>query len=308
MGLKDVFICHRGPDTKRQFSSWLAAELDRRMFPSFLDQLSLQPGNPSLEAIAAALRDAKVVIVVLSAQFFSSHHCVRELRQSRNLGKKVIPLFFDLSPDQCRPESILQETADIDWSQFDGGRSGWEEDVRWIKGITGRQLKEVDGFWGRYIDVTIQDVAKELGRPVADLQPNLVPNHRNAAFVGREKQLEDLRGIMEREGRAYVSGMGGIGKTQVLLEYVYRHRADYAKILWVNAGSQSRVASFLTLALYLGVELEKEGADVEGENIGRVRGALETVDTPYLLVMDNVDEESGFWDLLPRHGLCQVRL
>jgi WD40 repeat protein len=68
-----------------------------------------------------------------------------------------------------------------------------------------------------------------------------VPFPRNPDFVGRAEDLEKLHtvlGKLETVGirPAGLTGMGGIGKTQLAVEYVYRYRGSYPDgVFWVNA-------------------------------------------------------------------------
>jgi hypothetical protein len=38
-------------------------------------------------------------------------------------------------------------------------------------------------------------------------------------------------------------GMGGVGKTQIAIEYIYRHKAHYTHIFWVSAVDQMALLS-----------------------------------------------------------------
>jgi hypothetical protein len=71
-----------------------------------------------------------------------------------------------------------------------------------------------------------------------------LPWSRNESFFSREELLSDVHTILNsristNEARECASvalvGLGGIGKTQIALEYCYRHRADYEVILWFRA-------------------------------------------------------------------------
>lgn len=62
-------------------------------------------------------------------------------------------------------------------------------------------------------------------------KPFLVPFNRNPHFVGRVEDLHDLHTALQADEAvgiipAGITGMGGIGKTQLAVEYVYQHRAD----------------------------------------------------------------------------------
>ena len=69
----------------------------------------------------------------------------------------------------------------------------------------------------------------------------LVPFMRNPDFVGREEDLERLHQALSGEGPvgirpAGLTGMGGIGKTQLAVEYAYRYADAYPDgVFWINA-------------------------------------------------------------------------
>ena len=76
-----------------------------------------------------------------------------------------------------------------------------------------------------------------------------VPFERNPWFTGRKRLLEILKGkLFEQAPKKYnhriaLYGMGGIGKTQTALEYVYSHRDEYKRIYWITAVDQQSLLS-----------------------------------------------------------------
>ncbi|MBW6475433.1 MAG: hypothetical protein K0B14_20065, partial [Anaerolineaceae bacterium] len=70
-----------------------------------------------------------------------------------------------------------------------------------------------------------------------------VPYPRNNAFVGREDQLLEIQNkfrqiISSKKNIILLTGLGGIGKTQLALEYAYRYQDLYTDgIFWVNSAS-----------------------------------------------------------------------
>ncbi len=67
-----------------------------------------------------------------------------------------------------------------------------------------------------------------------------MPFDRNPNFTGRESQLTQLEGrlfVGEQTTKVTITGLGGIGKTQLLLELVYRIRDKYknCSVIWIPA-------------------------------------------------------------------------
>jgi AAA ATPase domain len=63
---------------------------------------------------------------------------------------------------------------------------------------------------------------------------------RNERFYGREKELALVHGNLRRPALnarrcCVLHGIGGVGKTQIALEYTYRYREYYEYIFWIRA-------------------------------------------------------------------------
>src|ERR1044071_7792504 len=63
-----------------------------------------------------------------------------------------------------------------------------------------------------------------------------VPHSRNRNFTGREEILSDLQAALS-SGKATaltqaIHGLGGVGKTQLAVEYAYRHGSNYSLVWW----------------------------------------------------------------------------
>ena len=107
---------------------------------------------------------------------------------------------------------------------------------------------------------------------------------KNPDFVGRGYLLESLGQAIE-EGKdmlniIVVYGTGGMGKTQLALEYVYQHHKDYSSVFWVNAASvQTTILGFTQIMQQL-IEhhIQVSGLD-DVANIGRLLGMAGKLDS-----------------------------
>ena len=127
---------------------------------------------------------------------------------------------------------------------------------------------------------------------------------RNAAFTGRGPVLDGLRDQLASRGSAVVlpvavHGLGGVGKTQLALEYAHRFKADYDLVWWIDA----EVPGFIDASL---AELaERLGATVGASLPEAAREALETLRLgrmPYqrwLLIYDNARDPGELAGYLP---------
>ncbi|HEU5109299.1 MAG TPA: FxSxx-COOH system tetratricopeptide repeat protein, partial [Micromonosporaceae bacterium] len=125
---------------------------------------------------------------------------------------------------------------------------------------------------------------------------------RNARFSGRGSVLEEIRDRLSAAepagGRLVLTGLPGVGKTQVALEYVYRFAASYEVVWWVSVTQAARLR--IGLAGLAG-ELRLRAGDSVDEQVAAVRAALRqgAPARRWLVVLDNADEPADVADLLP---------
>ena len=103
-----------------------------------------------------------------------------------------------------------------------------------------------------------------------------------------------------------ISGLGGIGKTQIAIEYAYRYRDQYQAILWVNASSREAFTSdFVKLATLLNLP---EQYEQDQEFVVRAVKRWLSAHTFWLLILDNVDNLEMLADYLPLYSSGDVLL
>ena len=136
-----------------------------------------------------------------------------------------------------------------------------------------------------------------------------VPPH-NPNFTGRTELLDQLGVRLTPGGTtavlpAALHGMGGIGKTQMAVEYIYRHLHDYDIIWWIQATQQAQIRAGLTdLAQRLGLPGSAEAHTA----VPAVREALR-IGRPYrrwLLVFDSAESPETVRPFFPTNGPGEI--
>ena len=160
----------------------------------------------------------------------------------------------------------------------------------------------------------------------------IVSEPRNHTFVGRTTELEQLqhefgvaldRGLaVQASGRTStaephavsICGQGGVGKTQLALEFLYQNQPEYRGRFWIRAESKEIIQQdFAQIGHLLLTEAKEENTNSTGAASGTVatdlnkavkaaRNWLETTSDTWLLVFDNVDVASFIRDYLPKVG------
>ncbi|GAA4533422.1 FxSxx-COOH system tetratricopeptide repeat protein [Amycolatopsis samaneae] len=132
---------------------------------------------------------------------------------------------------------------------------------------------------------------------------------RNPNFTGRADLLDQLAKRLTSGTTAVLPsalhGLGGIGKTQMATEYIYRHLQDYDLVWWIDAAHTTQIRAGLTdLARALGVQ----GATEANIAVPAVLEALRT-GRPFrrwLLVFDAAETPESVLPFFPRNGPGEI--
>lgn len=98
----DIFINHRGIDTKKNIAGLLFYHFSRLRLRPFLDSKNMKPGDNLNDKIDTAIRGCKIGVAVFSPRYCESPFCLHELALLMESRKRVIPIFCDVKPSELR--------------------------------------------------------------------------------------------------------------------------------------------------------------------------------------------------------------
>ena len=157
------------------------------------------------------------------------------------------------------------------------------------------------------VSAAITDPADAAPPPTSETPPTLpifsVPYARNPNFTGRASLLKAVREALEGGEAAALTqaivGLGGVGKTQLALEYAYRHRQDYKVVWWVRSEGPELAGDYGRLAVRLGLLKEEEAK--QPELVAEAQRWLQQ-NSGWLLILDNAENPQAIYEYLPRGG------
>lgn len=144
---------------------------------------------------------------------------------------------------------------------------------------------------------------RQAGEPPS-IWGNVPPRNNN--FTGRQTLLDTLHERLRSEGTAAVlpealHGLGGVGKSQIALEYVHQHAADYDAVWWIPAERPEQIRQALVqLADRLGLRAGMEANTAVPSVLDALRTGRPCRN--WLLVFDNAEELETVRPFFPAGG------
>lgn len=258
-------------------------------------------GIPSMahwrRRILMGLRQSRILFVCVSPAYFSSPYCRMEhveylARQAQlSVGdESIAAVYFVTVPASFEDAEVEAWKRRLDVAQHVDLREWYPLGTR---ALTITEVRDSI----RALGMTLWDRI-ELARRGAQIDGNVPP--ANPYFAGRSVELGVLHDqlVAGRKGSVtLVSGAGGIGKTELLVQYAHAFRFAYPGGVWMAAaeGHESLLPAIASLAAdpRLGVLLsdtERNDLDATGRRVADTLRRARNTGGPTLLIVDNVSD------------------
>jgi TIR domain/NB-ARC domain len=263
----------------------------------------ISAGSPIDAFIEARLNQADLIVLLVSADFFASKHCY-ELEMKRALTRN------DAGDAYLIPVLLRS----VDWNSTPLARyrplpsnglpvSSWPDSADPFTEVV-QQIRQV------IEDFTSQD------RTDINLAPQHIPIYNppyiyNGFFTDREKLLATISSFFaspqNHQTRVLaLSGLGGVGKTQIALQYSYHPSQPYRAVLWLNASSRTVFGSEVRI-LAAQLPLPQKDWQDEQEIFSAIHRWLQNQPS-WLLVLDQIEDIKLLDLIVPLHSNGHVLL
>ena len=215
----DFFISYSHEDSI--WRAWLCEELEKLDKTVTHDRKDFRPAFSLVGEIEHSLQVAERAILVISPDYFKSSWCVKEwsdLFRRHRIGEtgRILPIVV-------RDVEIPEAMSGIIHASFVG--LDLEEQRVELQSALHKIEQERQSI--QHAPVPGPDVRSPLLPPVCNL-----PHTRNPSFTGRFSELSELD-VSLQSGHPTVitqavTGLGGVGKSELVLEFAYRNSDKYS--------------------------------------------------------------------------------
>jgi len=295
---RDFFISYANED--RVWAEWVAWVLEEEGYWTILQAWDFVAGSNFVVEMNEACQIAARTITILSPAYLSSNFTPSEWTEAfaddpKGDKRKLLPIRVA----ECNVTGLLKQ---IVWVDLVGCTEG-EGREKLLGAAREKRLKPSvrPGFPGG----ATRQVPSEPAFPANRRKTINVPR-RNVNFTGRGDTLAAMHSALTQAHKGSITqpqaitGLGGVGKTQLAIEYAHHYMDQYTLIGWIHAEEEESVLADLS-AVGLVMDLEIDPTTPPAEMIADLHKALSTRDD-WLLVFDNAEDPAKLNPYLPPPG------
>ncbi|MFG2861188.1 FxSxx-COOH system tetratricopeptide repeat protein [Streptomyces sioyaensis] len=294
---QQFFISYAGPD--RPWAEWVGYHLERAGHQAVLDVWDWRAGDNFVHHMDQALEQADAVVALFSKSYFDPERWTQdEWTAAVARRDRVIPLALEpITTADVPPLLAAKLRKDLHGLDETTALATLREAVN-----GGARPTSPPPFPG----TTPADAPAAVSHgtkprlPSSTGQPDVWNvRRRNPDFSGREAEIAQLRDGLLSGRQAVVRalhGMGGVGKTQIALEYAHRFAGQYDVVWWVDAEQDDQLPVHYTeLADRLGIAKPEAGSE------HNARALLQHLRTEqrWLIILDNAENREQIDPWLP---------
>ncbi|WP_242044863.1 tetratricopeptide repeat protein [Anabaena azotica] len=152
-----------------------------------------------------------------------------------------------------------------------------------------------------------------IGTQIIEGQKQLTPTkfipRGSVHFVGREQELILLHEDLQRGNYVAISGMGGVGKSELAIQYARRYENDYDGVAWFNDRSSNLAGEVLEYFISLGLEIPQELGGrllTLKQQVAWCWSRYPESSLPILVVFDDVTDLANLREVVPSDNRFRV--
>ena len=273
----DVFISYHTSSSKH-ITEAICNELENRKIKCWYAPRDTE--NAYASNISDVISKCKIFLLILNKESSHSFDCLNEINLAceriRN-GEQLSIIPFQVSDDDISSDA-----------KYYLGR------FHWIDAITPPLEKRIMELADRICYVIDENhTSTKNDDDLPKLKSSKVTS--STGFIGRKKELNELDNELNNYGKVFLTGMGGIGKSEIVKKYIMNNKDKYNNIIFA-VYEKDLVSTFLNDNFFYIDGFKKKMTDNGEESdeeffIRKLDYIKKTTDDKTLIVIDNFDTD-----------------
>ena len=231
--------------------------------------------------IVRAIRNCKIFLLILNQEASNSQDVLNEINEAfeRLRAKEefyILP--FHISNQEISPDA-----------------SYYLRRLHWIDAIDPPMEKRIEELRDRIcflLKMPVQNNQIKLTQE--ELKNSTILNNHN--FIGRKVELEKIHEILTTEQKVFITGMGGIGKSEIVKKYANIYREEYDTIIFLSFDTSiiNTILNSPNLEIENITRKQKENGQLETDKEyfeRKLKKLKELASTKMLIIVDNFDTD-----------------
>ncbi|MBD2288905.1 tetratricopeptide repeat protein [Microcystis wesenbergii FACHB-1317] len=298
---KQFFVSYNGRD--KQWAEWIAWILEEAGYSVIIQAWDFRPGSNFVLEMQNATVQAEKTLAVLSNNYLNALYTHPELaaafaQDPKGQKRTLIPIRVS----ECEIKGLWQQIVYADVVNLSEAEA---KDVVLAALQERAKPTQAPGFPGVSLPPAERITPQRVDYPGAELPNNLNRARTGAVnFVGREDAMTQLHHQLQQQERiaitAVVTGMAGVGKTELALQYALYHKKKSTYpggICWIGVQAETVGVQLLNFAKSLLGLFPPEDLNLRGQL--DYCWARWQPPGDVLLILDDVHQYEEIQDYLP---------
>lgn len=298
---KDFFVSYNGRD--KQWAEWIAWILEEAGYSVIIQAWDFRPGSNFVLEMQTATVQAEKTLAVLSSNYLNALYTHPEwaaafAQDPKGQKRTLIPIRVS----ECEIKGLWQQIVYADVVNLSEAEA---KDVVLAALQERAKPTQAPGFPGVSLPPAERITPQRVDYPGAEVPHNLAKARTGAVnFVGREDAMKQLHHQLQQQERiaitAVVTGMAGVGKTELALQYALYHKKKSTYpggICWIGVQAETVGVQLLNFAKSLLGLFPPEDLNLRGQL--DYCWARWQPPGDVLLILDDVHQYEEIQDYLP---------
>jgi tetratricopeptide (TPR) repeat protein len=298
---KQFFVSYNGRD--KQWAEWIAWILEEAGYSVIIQAWDFRPGSNFVLEMQNATVQAEKTLAVLSSNYLNALYTHPEwaaafAQDPKGQKRTLIPIRVS----ECEIKGLWQQIVYADVVNLSEAEA---KDVVLAALQERAKPTQAPGFPGVSLPPAERITPQRVDYPGAEVPHNLAKARTGAVnFVGREDAMVQMHHQLQQQERiaitAVVTGMAGVGKTELALQYALYHKKKSTYpggICWIGVQAETVGVQLLNFAKSLLGLFPPEDLDLRGQL--DYCWARWQPPGDVLLILDDVHQYGEIQDYLP---------